>query len=141
MTHEDWDYLEEHSLYENERKNEKAPDHFAYVYEHDGNIIAAGGFQAITETTYWAWAQLTEFCDGNLVMAYRVIKEYMDIFCKENKVRRLQAWVRLGFEEGERMVGHLGFYYESTMHNFVDGMPAKLYVKHMEYKIDGTRPN
>ena len=77
---------------------------------------------------------MTHLANGHIVMCYRVIKEWTNVFVKEHKIRRLQAYIECDFPEAIRIVRHLGFKRESTMPNFVGDKPAYLYSRIFEEK-------
>lgn len=120
-----------HSLHGTTDKG--TPERIDYVYtlKHEENVLGVGGFRMITDTTAWAWIEPTEFIGGHLVPTYRVINEYMAIFCKNHGIRRLQAWVEKGFSEGMRTVRHCGFEEEYMMKDFLGkGRDAILFVRY-----------
>jgi hypothetical protein len=66
----------------------------------------------------------------------RRIREYIDIFCREHKILRLEAWVDVNFNEGLRLVKHLGFHPESRKINFLGkNKDAWLYVRFFDESI------
>jgi len=134
MTEADLKVIEKHSLYPQEPKNGCSDNaHYEFVLEHGGYILAAGGFRAITETTAEGWIQLTDYMGPHLIATYRVISEWLEIWCKNHKIHRIQAWVKAGFEEGKRTVEHLGFQKEFKMVDFLGkGRDAWQYYRLME---------
>lgn len=136
MTEADLKIILEHSLYAQEPKNSMSDDaHAEFVLEHGDSILAAGGFRAITETTAEGWIMLTDYVGNHLIPVYKVISEWLEIWCKNHKIHRVQAWVKSGFEEGKRTVRHLGFTEEFKMLDFLGpGKDAYLYYRIMENK-------
>lgn len=131
-TREDLEFAAEHSLYPDDKDQPDQID-YAFTLDHGDYILGVGGFRMITNTTAWAWIELTEYMGPHLVATYRVISEYMDIFCREHKITRLQAWVRKGFTGGMRMVRHLGFDEEYMMKNFLgNGQDAIMFVRYYQ---------
>lgn len=102
---------------------------FGYTLEHEGKVLGIGGFRLINMTTIWCWTDWTHFAREHTITAYRTVREYIDIFAKEHKIKRAQAYVECSFPEAIRMVEHLGFHRESVMPNFVENESAYLYVK------------
>lgn len=132
-TEADLAFVSQHSLYGSDGKEQ--PDRIDYVYtlDHGDYILGIGGFRMITDTTAWAWIELTHYIGSHLVPTIRVITEYLQIFCKTHRIRRLQAWVPKGFSEGMRTVRHLGFEEEYTLKDFLGkGRDAILFVKYFE---------
>lgn len=105
---------------------------YSYCLKHEGKIIGIGGFRLINMTTMWAWTDWTHFAGKHITVAYRTVKEYLDIFAKEHKIKRAQCYVEADFEEAIRMARHLGFDYESTMSNFVGDKPAYMFVRYFD---------
>jgi hypothetical protein len=123
----------ENSLYPSQGKESTEAIDFIYTLDHGDYILGVGGFRMITDATAWAWIELTMFVGRHLVPTVRVIAEYMEIFCKNHNIRRLQAWVAKGFEEGIRTTRHLGFEEECVMKDFLGkGKDAILFVKYFD---------
>lgn len=101
---------------------------FCFTLESEW-VLGIGGISLITPTTAWGWIDLTGFANKRILAVYRVIKEWMDILCKDKGIKRLMVYVDCDFKEAIKTVEHLGFERESTMPNFIDGKPAYLYVK------------
>jgi hypothetical protein len=138
---EDFIYIRDNALYP--FQNDKEPldkVFFEYTFEHDAVILGSGGFQILTDATAQCWVQLTKYAATPVIpnlctMAecMRRIKEYIEIFCETHNIIRLQAWVDCEFEEGRRLVDHLGFHKEVRMMDFMGkGKDAWLYVRLME---------
>jgi hypothetical protein len=129
-TEADIQFAADHALYPKRDPDKENCADFVYTLDHGDYLLAVGGFRMITDTTAWGWVELTEFVGNHLVPTIRVISEYMDIFCKNHKIRRLQAWVADRFEEGFRTVRHLGFDEEYLMKDFLGkGKDAIMFVK------------
>lgn len=132
-TDEDLKYVSEHSLYPPTGKDQSDFCDYSYVLDHGKYILGAGGFQPITSTTAWAWIELTEYVGSHLVPTVRVINEYMEIFCKNHHIRRLQAWVAKDFPEGLRTARHFNFEEEYMMKDFLGkGKDAIMFVKYFD---------
>lgn len=129
-TPKDLEFAAQHGLYKTGGKDQPDQIVYAYTLDHGDYILGVGGFHMITDTTAWAWIELTEYVGGHLIPTCRVISEYGEIFCRNHKIRRLQAWVPKGFEEGMRLVQHFGFEAESLMKDFLGkGKDAMLFVR------------
>lgn len=128
-TQSDIDFVAEHSVSRGIFKRQPEQIDFCYTLEHEGKPLGIGGFRLINMTTAWVWTDWTSLAQNHLVIAYRTIKEWIDIFAKEHGIKRLQAYIEVDFPEAVRLVEHLGFYRESTMKNFVDDKDAFLYAK------------
>ena len=102
--------------------------------EHDGEILFVGGILKITDCTAWGYVELTTYAMNHIYTVYRVVKEYLEILCKEHGIIRLQAWVETGIPERELFVEHLDFSPEGNMmkHFLGYGKPAQLYVRYFE---------
>lgn len=124
---EDLDFVANHSI----SRGKPNADCIDYVYtlEHEGEPIAVGGFKLMNYDTAWCWINLTYISKSHIIIVYRVIKEWIDIFVKEHNLTRLQATVECDFEEAIRMIEHLGFERESIMKKYVEGRDAYMYVR------------
>jgi len=139
MTDSDYETLMAHTLYDQQKENPNSPYFETFAYEHHGELFGCGGFQMITETTAWCWVCLTDLIGNRFVPAYRVIREFLEQWCKDHGIIRLQAWVKQDFPEGHRLVNHLGFQPEGyLMKDFCGkGVDAQLYVRFFEIKETG----
>ena len=128
-TQEDLDFVADNSISRGIQK--KCPEQIDYMFtlEHEGKPLGVGGFRVINPTTAWCWTDWTHLTGKHLVTSYRTVKEYIDIFAKEHKLKRLQAYVECDFTEAIRMVEHLGFTKESTMKNFIGDKDAFMFVR------------
>lgn len=130
-TEKDLEFVEQNSLYPTSEKDQTEAIDYIYTLDHGDYILAVGGFRMITDSTAWAWTELTKYVDGHVIPTYRVISEYMEIFCKNNNIIRLQAWVASDFVEGIRTAEHLGFMKEYLMEDFLGkDKDAILFVKY-----------
>lgn len=129
-TQEDIDFVADNSVSGGIVKQQPGKIEYCYTLEHEGRPLGIGGFRLINLTTAWAWVDLTHLSGSHIIQCYRVIKEWIEIFVEEHKLKRLQAYVKVDFPEAIRMVEHLGFEWESTMPNFVGNTPAYMYVKY-----------
>lgn len=126
---EDLDFVANRSVSRGIAKYQPECIDYCYTLEHEGEPLGIGGFRLINLTTAWCWVDLTDGAGRHIVVAYRVIKEWVDKFAEEHQLKRLQAYIECDFEEAIRMAQHLGFEYESRMKNFVDNKDAFLYVR------------
>lgn len=99
-----------------------------------GEILMTGGFQYITETTAWVWIELSENVESYLITCYRVMKEWIHQYCKDNNIIRLQCFIDESFPQGIKLAEHLGFDRETRhlMHKFIDDKSAWLYYMIMD---------
>lgn len=102
---------------------------YMYALEHDDDILMIGGFRMITDTTAWAWMDLSYAGLERIYTCYRILNEWIHRFCKQRNIARLEACVEVGFEAGVNLATHLGFKYESRKKNFFGNRPADLYVR------------
>lgn len=128
-TQKDLDFVANHSVSRGILKRQPECIDYCYTLEHKGKVLGIGGFRLINLTTAWCWTDLTYLAGEHIIVGYRILNEWIDIFVKEHGIKRLQAYVECNFKEAIRMVKHLGFHYESTMPNFVGNQPAYMYVK------------
>ncbi len=128
----DIDFVADHSVSRGILSKQPEIIDFSYTLEHEGEILGIGGIRLINETTAWGWLDLTTYAGNHITTVYRVIKEWMEIICKEKGIKRLQAYIEMDFPEAVRTVKHLGFEQESIMKNFVGNKDAYMYVKFME---------
>lgn len=100
----------------------------------DGKILMTGGFQFITDTTAWTWIELSKEAETCLVTCFRVMKEWIEQYCKDNGIIRLQCFVDESFPQGIKLIEHLGFDPQSRhlMHRFMGDKSAWLYYRIME---------
>lgn len=130
-TQEDLDFVAEHSVSRGIQKQCPEQIDYCYTLEHEGKPLGIGGFRLINTTTAWCWFDMTDLAGKHIVVCYRVIKEWADIFIKEHGIKRLQAYVECDFPEAIRMVQHLGFELESRMKNFMGNKDAFLFTRLM----------
>jgi len=128
-TLEDVEFAGNHSISRGISKRQPEKIEYLYTLEHHEVPLGIGGFHLINLTTAWCWVDLMDTAGEHMIVAYRVIKEWIDIFAKEHNLKRLQAYVQMDFPEAIRMVQHLGFEKESIMKNFVGDKDALLYVR------------
>ena len=128
-TQEDIDYVSNHSISRGIFKHQPEQTDYIYTLEHDDKPLGVGGFRLINQSTAWCWVDLTHQSGNHIISVYRVIKEWIDIFSEEHKLRRLQCYVEQDFEDARRMVQHLGFHKESIMKNFMGSKDADMYVR------------
>ena len=130
-TQEDFDYLADHTISRGILKRQPAQVDYYYTLEHEGIPLGIGGFRLINLTTAWAWIDLSDEAKKHIRIVYRTIKEWADIFVKEHKLKRLQAYVETDFPEAIRVAEHLGFRkeFDKPMKNFVGDKDAYMYVR------------
>lgn len=126
---EDIDFVANHSISRGIAKHQPEYIDYCYTLEHEGKPLGIGGFRLINETTAWCWVDMTDLAGSHITTCYRVIKEWIDKFVKEHKIKRLQAYVEMDFTEAIRIVKHLGFEWESDMKKFVGNKDAFMYVR------------
>lgn len=128
-TQEDLDFVADNSVSRGILKRQPECIEYCYTLEHEGKVLGIGGFRLINLTTAWAWTDWTHLSAEHIIVCYRTVKEWMDIFAKEHGIKRFQAYIQPDFPEATRMAEHLGFKYESTMKNFVGNKDAHMYVR------------
>lgn len=125
----DLDYMADHSMSRGIQK--QCPEQVDYVYtlENDGAPLGIGGFKVINPCTAWCWVDISDKGHKNIKATFRALRDWIDIFAKEHKLVRLQAYVRPDFKEAIRMIEHLGFEQESIMKDFMPEGDAIMYIK------------
>ena len=125
----DLDFMADNSVSRGIQKHCPEQIDYCYTLEHKGNVLGVGGFRFINLTTSWVWYDFAPLAGQHIIVVYRVLKEWMDVFVKEHGIKRLQAYIEIDFPEAVRTAKHLGFRKESTMQSFVGNQPAYLYVR------------
>lgn len=128
-TQADLEYVADHSVSRGIQKYQPEQVDYCYTLEHEGQVLGIGGFRLINLTTAWCWVDITHLAKNHIIVCYRVVKEWMDIFVKEHNLKRLQAYIEMDFPQAVRMAQHLGFKKESIMKNFIGDKDAFMYVK------------
>ena len=126
-TQADMDYVAEHSISQGVQSKQPESIDYLFTLEHEDVPLGIGGFRLLNSTTAWAWVNLAD--TSHMITGYRVIKNWIESFVEEHKLRRLQAYVMCDFPEAIRMVKHLGFRQESIMRCFNGDKSAYLYVR------------
>lgn len=92
----------------------------------DGDQIVgmAGIFQRWADVGM-AWALLSEDFPAHRLSAFKIMKRALDV----SPLLRIEAHVAEGHEEGERLLGHLGFEKEGVMRKFWQGRDYSLYAR------------
>lgn len=123
----DIDFLKDHSI--SKSSGAKIPQQvdIRVAIEENGVCLAIGGIQGINTVTAWCWLDMSDEAGKHVVIVYRIIKTWLDEMVEKMGIKRLQCYVECDFEEGHRMVKHLGFEYEHTMPCFIGDKPADLY--------------
>ena len=130
-TPEDIKFVADRSISRSIAKHQPEQIDYCYTLEHEGVVLGVGGFRLINLTTAWCWTDWTYLTGEHITTCYRVVKEWIDVFVEEHKLKRLQCYVETDFEEGIRMVTHLGFKkeFEKPMKNFVGDKDAFLFIR------------
>jgi len=100
-----------------------------YALEHDGNVLGVGGVKLMNATTAWVWLDLAESARKHMILAYRLLVNWMNAYMAEKGIVRLMAAVDCEFTEGRLLVEHLGFHLESRMARFFGDHDAYCYVR------------
>jgi RimJ/RimL family protein N-acetyltransferase len=129
MTDEDLAYHQKHALNPDDRKIHVGESEYTYSLVDGDVVLGIAGFKFINDTTAWCWLSMGENAKEHLTISFRTLAEWIPTFCRDFKIRRLEAYVKVGFEAGVRLVEHLGFTEESRMPNFFDDMPGIRFVR------------
>ena len=100
-----------------------------YALEHEGELLAVGGFKQLNPTCAWVWLDLAEAALKHVAIVYRVIREIIQAEVEGKGLTRLQAAVEEDFPEAIRLVKHLGFTKESRMPRWSGDKAAFMYVR------------
>jgi len=126
-TKEDFEFVANHSISHGISKYQPECIDYAFTLEHDGVPLGIGGFRLINSATAWCWVDMADTSGKHIIIVYRVIKEWIEKFAEEHKLKRLQAYIKPDFPEAIRMVQHLGFERESNMEGFLPDGDAFMY--------------
>lgn len=135
MTKADLDFVSSNSISRGIISKQPEVTDWNYALEHEGLTLGIGGIRLITESTAWGWIEITHYAVSHITTAYRTIKEWTDILCKNQGITRLQVYVAVDFPEALRTAEHLGFHkeYDEPMRNFLgNGKDAYLFVRHFK---------
>jgi RimJ/RimL family protein N-acetyltransferase len=104
---------------------EKMP--YAFSIFIQGKVVACAGVIQQWPGRGIAWAIVDELCKREFLALHNVVKRFLDV-CP---IRRIEATVDVGFEQGHRWVKLLGFQLEAPMmkHYGPDGSHAALYAR------------
>lgn len=100
---------------------------YSYTAEVDGVVIGCGGIVPLWADRGVAWTLLSGMSRGHFLAAHRLVVSALDV-CP---LRRVEAYVKKGFTQGQRWAEMLGFELEAeTMRAFYpDGSDFMLYAK------------
>lgn len=126
-------FMAEHAMFDKSHwKKPEGEIAYNYTLEHEGKVLAIGGFVMIGKTCAIPWFDLSEFAKENIIITYRVIAEWSENFCREKGVKRMMAFVEVGFEAGARFCEHQRFHIEHRMPKYEDDKPFDMWVKFIE---------
>jgi len=129
MTAEDLAYMQTHGVKEKDRKIRAGESEYNYSLVDGDVVLGIAGFRFINDTTAWCWLSMGDAATTHLTESFRVLSEWIPTFCVDFGIRRLEAYVEVGFEAGIRLVEHLQFKEESRMRNFIGDSPAIRFVR------------
>ena len=133
MTSEDLAYMQKHGGQEKDRKIRAGESEYNYALVDGEVTLGIAGFRFINDTTAWCWLCMGEAATQHLTESFRCLATWIPSFCHDFGVRRLEAYVEVGFEEGIRLVEHLQFEEESRMKDFMGkGKPGIRFVRFFE---------
>ena len=88
----------------------------AFTLLLDGHVTACGGVTMLDTTFGECWVLISKGSQG--IIVYRnILKKFRELIV-QNNYRRLQALVMEGFDDGAKLVEHLGFEFEGRMRKF-----------------------
>jgi hypothetical protein len=123
----DIDFLKNHSINRSSGMKIQQQIDVRIAIEENGICLAIGGLQTVNDTTAWCWLDMSDEAGKYIIIVYRIIKTWLDEMVVKMGIKRLQAYVEVDYEEGHRMVKHLGFNFEKTMPCFIGDKSADLY--------------
>lgn len=132
MTQADLDFVAEHGIHKGVLKNQPEQMDYNYCLEHEGEVLVIGGMKLINNTAAIGWIALTEYSGEYIIEVFRTVKTWLNDMAETLKISCLIAFVEAGFEEGERVILHLGFDKQCRVKNFKGNIPADLWVKTFE---------
>ena len=96
----------------------------------DGVIVGCGGIDLMWPGTGEVWLFLSYEVDRFPLRSYEVIQQGLEELIERNKLRRIQAWGRVGFHQAHTLFRHLGFKAEGLAREYCpDGADAILYAR------------
>lgn len=102
------------------------PGCVAYALVHEGDVLGCYGAQAIWAGRAVVWTLLSDQSQRYMLTFHRIAKGFL----AQLPVRRVEAYVASGFEQGVHWVDMLGFEYEGCMRGFFpNGEDAQLYAR------------
>ena len=94
----------------------------------NGEIIGCAGIDILWEGVGEAWLMLTPAVHTHLTDSWLCIQKGFKELIEKNKLRRVQAWGRIGFDECHILFKHLGFKPEGIARKYTpDGVDCILY--------------
>jgi len=140
LTKDDIAFMREHTVDKDFYKDMPEVTDYSYALFDEDRTLGVGGFHMMNNTTAVCWFDLSDIGYENTIQCYRTIREWMDGytdkqgvyhegFCDTMGIRRLEAYVRTGFEYGIRTVEHLGFEWQCRAMKYFGDYPADVYVK------------
>jgi hypothetical protein len=130
--YDDIEYLKTHSVSRGVFGKMPSRTEWSLTLEHEGKILCVGGVIMITNSCAWSFMDWTEEAKHHLVFVYRSIRDWLESLARNHGIKRMQAYTLVGFEEAERTIEHLQFTRESRMRNFVDDLPADMWVRYFD---------
>ncbi len=91
-------------------------------------IIGCGGIDIMWDTVGEVWLMLSYEVNKYPIKTYEVIEEGLEKLIKNNNLRRIQGWGRIGFHQSHTLFRHLGFQPEGLARKYgYDGSDFILY--------------
>lgn len=72
-------------------------------------VVACGGIDLMWKGVGEVWLMLSPETDKYPIGTYEIIRDGLDKLIKDNKLHRVQAWGRIGFDRAHTLFKHLGF--------------------------------
>ncbi len=103
----------------------------------DGEIVGCGGIDPLWKGVGEVWVMLTYDIGKCPREAYEAIRDGLNKLIEDNKLWRVQAWGRIGFDKGHTLFRHLGFKPEGIAREYSpDGVDCILYAIVKDCDVD-----
>lgn len=90
--------------------------------------VGVGGIEPLWEGVGEAWLMLSNKVADYPIPAYLTIRDGMEELIENNKLTRIQSWVRVDFAKAHKMMKHLGFKAEGVARKYTpDGADCILF--------------
>lgn len=85
------------------------------VSDPDGDIGCIQGYSIFWQGLAMAGGVVTKAVAKHPVAYMKVVRQYIEFFCKEDNIHRLEAYTRVDYPEGHKWLQALGFERENLL--------------------------